>query len=63
MNGVIDAVSVRYATKYQNYPLGSRYTGRRIPPLIMGHEASGLIAQVGGEVIARSATGQALFDA
>jgi len=25
-------------------------TGRRIPPLIMGHEASGVIAEVGSEV-------------
>jgi L-iditol 2-dehydrogenase len=25
-------------------------TGRRIPPLIMGHEASGIIAEIGGEV-------------
>ena len=25
-------------------------TGRRIPPLVMGHEAAGVIAAVGGEV-------------
>ena len=26
-------------------------TGRRIPPLIMGHEAAGVIAEVGDDVI------------
>src|ERR1700758_627703 len=26
------------------------HTGRRIPPLIMGHEASGIVAEVGGDV-------------
>ena len=26
------------------------HTGRRIPPLIMGHEASGVVAQTGGSV-------------
>ncbi len=25
-------------------------TGRRIPPLVMGHEAAGVVAGVGGEV-------------
>ena len=37
-------------------------SGRRIPPLIMGHEASGVIEQVGGDVAGFSAGARVAFD-
>ena len=37
-------------------------TGRRVPPLIMGHEASGVIAEVGGEVQGYAAGDRVTFD-
>ena len=37
-------------------------TGRRIPPVIMGHEASGVIAEVGTEVTGWQKGGRVTFD-
>jgi L-iditol 2-dehydrogenase len=37
-------------------------TGRRIPPLIMGHEAAGLVARVGGEVRSVKVGDRVTFD-
>ena len=37
-------------------------SGRRIPPLIMGHEASGQIAEVGTEVQERQVGDRVTFD-
>jgi 2-desacetyl-2-hydroxyethyl bacteriochlorophyllide A dehydrogenase len=37
-------------------------TGRRRPPIVMGHEASGIIAQVGGAVTGWSAGDRVTFD-
>jgi L-iditol 2-dehydrogenase len=37
-------------------------TGRRIPPIIMGHEAAGVVEQVGGEVTAFRAGDRVTFD-
>ena len=37
-------------------------SGRRIPPMIMGHEASGVIEEVGGEVSGWSVGDQVSFD-
>jgi L-iditol 2-dehydrogenase len=37
-------------------------TGRRIPPLVMGHEASGEIAEVGGAVSGWKASDRVTFD-
>ena len=37
-------------------------TGRRRPPIIMGHEASGVIAEVGGDVIQWAAGDAVTFD-
>ena len=37
-------------------------TGRRIPPLIMGHEAAGTVAQVGGQVTGFRAGDRVTFD-
>ena len=37
-------------------------TGRRIPPVIMGHEASGVITEVGSEVTAWQAGDRVTFD-
>jgi len=37
-------------------------SGRRIPPLIMGHEASGVIAKVGGEVAGWAEGDRVTFD-
>jgi L-iditol 2-dehydrogenase len=37
-------------------------TGRRIPPVIMGHEAAGVVAQVGSEVTGWKPGGRVTFD-
>src|ERR1700678_4597822 len=37
-------------------------TGRRIPPLIMGHEAAGLVARVGSDVRSVRVGDRATFD-
>ncbi len=37
-------------------------TGRRIPPIIMGHEASGLIEQIGGDITEWEAGDRVTFD-
>ncbi len=37
-------------------------TGRRIPPIIMGHEASGVVAQTGSQVAGWSAGDRVTFD-
>src|SRR5690349_21201152 len=37
-------------------------TGRRIPPLIMGHEASGIVAEVGARVTQFHAGDRVTFD-
>ena len=38
------------------------HTGRRIPPLIMGHEASGVVAQTGANVKQFSKGDRVTFD-
>ena len=37
-------------------------TGRRIPPLVMGHEASGIVAAVGSEIADLSEGARVTFD-
>src|SRR5450631_1355681 len=37
-------------------------TGRRIPPIVMGHEAAGIVAAVGAEVTSVSVGDRVTFD-